>query len=91
MTAEVMVPTIMRDAVNSHARIRVGGEDVADVLAAIGREYPNLLPRLVNGSGELHRFINVYVDGVDIRSLGGTKARVAEGAAISIIPAVAGG
>jgi molybdopterin synthase sulfur carrier subunit len=45
----------------------------------------------VDGEGQLHRFINIYIDDEDVRYLGGIEAPIGDGAEISILPAVAGG
>jgi molybdopterin converting factor small subunit len=64
---------------------------VRDVLADIGGRHPGFEPRLLNEAGELHKFVNVFVDGENVRVLDGLNTAVEDASEISIIPAVAGG
>jgi molybdopterin converting factor small subunit len=61
------------------------------VFAAMVAQFPGLSDQLIDGSGDLHKFVNVYVDDDDIRYLDKLDTKVADGATISILPAVAGG
>jgi molybdopterin converting factor small subunit len=64
---------------------------MTDVLAALGRTHPLLVRRLCDESGNVRRFVNVYVDGVDIRGAGGLATSVADGAVVDVLPSIAGG
>jgi MoaD family protein len=68
-----------------------GGGTLRDVLEILEARYPGLRERIVTGGGELHRFVNVYVNDEDVRYLGALDAQVREGDTVSILPAVAGG
>jgi sulfur-carrier protein len=61
------------------------------VIADLEARHPGIKSRLVDDSGELRRFVNVYLDDEDVRFLEGLSTNVQEGARVSIIPAVAGG
>jgi molybdopterin synthase sulfur carrier subunit len=92
MTVKVKVPTLFRKEVGGLAVIEAGGGGtLRDVLEALDVRYPGLKGRLVTGAGELHRFVNVYVNDEDVRYLGSLDAPVGEGDTVSILPAVAGG
>jgi molybdopterin synthase sulfur carrier subunit len=67
------------------------GATLADVFHDLDRRYPGIRARVVTGDGELHRFVNVYLNGEDVRYLGSMEARVDDGDTIAILPAVAGG
>jgi molybdopterin converting factor small subunit len=69
----------------------VGGATVGEVLANLQAEYPGIEGQLLNEDGTLHRFVNVYVDDDDVRYLDKLETKVADGAVVSILPAVAGG
>jgi molybdopterin synthase sulfur carrier subunit len=64
---------------------------VDDVVADLERQFPGLKERLVDDSGELRRFINIYVNEEDIRFMDGRKTTLKDGDAVSIVPAIAGG
>jgi sulfur-carrier protein len=67
------------------------GGTVGEVLAAVYDRHGELRDRLADGDGALRRFVNVYVDGEDIRFTDGLRTPVADGHEVQILPAVAGG
>lgn len=71
--------------------IDVAGSTVAAVLENLDQQHPGFRDRLLDGSGQLKQFINIYIDGEDIRFLDGLNSIVPEKAEIMIVPAVAGG
>ena len=68
-----------------------GGQTVGEVLHAVGAAHEGLLERILDGTGELRSFVNVYLGDANVRSLEGLESRVSNGAVIHIVPAVAGG
>src|SRR5439155_1272994 len=68
-----------------------GGRTVGEVLDDLEQRFPGIKERIVAGGGDLHRFVNVYVNEEDVRYLGSLEAEVREGDTVSILPAVAGG
>jgi sulfur-carrier protein len=92
MAVRVKVPTLLRSHVGGASVVEAdGGGTLRDVLDILEVRYPGLRERIVTGGGELHRFVNVYVNDEDVRYLGALDARVREGDTVSILPAVAGG
>ena len=92
MPVRVKVPTLLRKLVDGQAVVEAdGGTTLREVLATIEERYPGFTERIVTGGGELHRFVNVYVNEEDVRYLGQLDAEVGEGDTVSILPAVAGG
>ncbi len=91
MSVRVKLPTQLRAAAGGAGELRVEGGTVAEVLDAVYAEQPELRERLTDGDGTLRRFVNVYVDGEDIRFGDGLQTPVPEGAEVQILPAVAGG
>jgi len=92
MPVRVKVPTILRKYVGGEAIVEAnGGRTVGEVLDDLERRYPGIKDRIVTGGGDLHRFVNVYVNQEDVRYLGSLEAEVREGDTVSILPAVAGG
>jgi sulfur-carrier protein len=92
MAVKVKVPTLFRKLVGGQAVVEAnGGGTLRDVLETIDARYPGFKERILTGGGELHRFVNVYVNEEDVRYLGALDAGVREGDTVSILPAVAGG
>lgn len=91
MSVRVKLPTQLRAAAGGEAEIAVEGATVGAVLDAVYTEHPELRERLTDDDGGLRRFVNVYVDGEDVRFGEGLDTPVAPGAAVQILPAVAGG
>ncbi|HEX2056853.1 MAG TPA: MoaD/ThiS family protein [Actinomycetota bacterium] len=91
MSVKVRIPTQLRPLTAGAAEVDAPAGEVGAVIDHLDGLYPGLRDRLLDGDGGLRRFVNVYVGEEDVRFLGGLAAPVADGAAVSIIPAVAGG
>lgn len=91
MAAKVRIPAPLRKLTNDQAVVEVQGKNVQEVLASLDKNYPGLKERICDESGQIRRFVNIFVNGEDIRFKEGPKTQVAEGAEVSIIPAIAGG
>jgi molybdopterin synthase sulfur carrier subunit len=91
MSANVRIPTILRTYTGGQNEVEASGHTVAHVLDSLEADYPGLKARIVDDSGALRRFVNVYVGDDDVRFIGGLEAEVPDGGKVSIIPAVAGG
>jgi molybdopterin converting factor small subunit len=91
MAVEVRLPTLLRQYTDGTASVTAEGATIGDVFAAIVGQYPGLGGQLIDDSGALHKFVNVYVNDEDIRYLDSLGTTVAEGDVVSILPAVAGG
>ena len=91
MAVEVRLPTLLRQYTDGTASVSAEGATIGDVFTALVGQYPGLGGQLVDASGALHKFVNVYVNDEDIRYLDSLGTPVAEGDVVSILPAVAGG
>jgi len=91
MSVSVRIPTQLRTLTGGAGEVQVDGSTVADVLKGLDAAYAGFAPRLFDESGELRRFVNVFLADEDVRFLQGLETPVAEGQTISIVPAVAGG
>jgi sulfur-carrier protein len=87
----VKLPTQLREAAGGAASVSVDGATVGEVLEALFERHGELRDRLSDGDGGVRRFVNVYVDGEDIRFGDGLQTPVADGQEVQILPAVAGG
>jgi len=88
---KVKLPTQLREAAGGESALSVEGTTVGEVLDSLFARHGELRDRLSDGDGGLRRFVNVYVDGEDIRFGDGLETEVAEGSEVTILPAVAGG
>jgi MoaD family protein len=91
MAVKVKIPTQLRTAAGGESELEVEGGTVGEVLDAVFDRHGELRDRLADGDGSLRRFVNVYVDGEDIRFTDGLDTTVADGNEVQILPAVAGG
>lgn len=91
MSATVRIPTPLRRVTNGAAEVAAEGKSVRDLIEDLERRYPGIRERICDESGEVRRFVNVFVGDEDIRFLAGLDTPVEEGTQVSIIPAVAGG
>lgn len=67
------------------------GATIREVLVSLTKSYPSLAGQLLDDGGELHRFLNVYLNDDDVRYVGGLDASVVDGDEVTLLPAVAGG
>ena len=90
MPVSVKIPTQLREATDGESLASVHGATVGEVLDALYERFGELRSR-ISEDGGLRRFVNVYVDGEDIRFLDGLDTPVSDGDEVTILPAVAGG
>jgi molybdopterin converting factor small subunit len=91
MSVVVKIPTQLRAAAGGEAEAQVEGATVQEVLNGLFARHEELRARISDDDGTLRRFVNVYLAGEDIRFLDGLSTPVADGAELTILPAVAGG
>jgi molybdopterin synthase sulfur carrier subunit len=91
MSVQVKVPTQLRTLTDGASEVSGIGDDVGSLIKDLDARHPGLGERLLDDSGQLRRFVNVYVNDEDVRFLDGLGTTLPEGAQVSIIPAVAGG
>ena len=91
MAVLVKIPSQLRPAAGGVAETEVDGATVQEVLDGLFEQFGELRPRIYDDDGSLRRFVNVYLAGEDIRFLEGLATPVADGAELTILPAVAGG
>lgn len=90
MGVSVKIPTQLRSATEGESHAVVDGSTVGEVLDSLYERFGELRSRIAEDGG-LRRFVNVYVDGEDIRFLDGLDTQVKDGDEVTILPAVAGG
>ena len=88
--AEIRIPPVLRPDAGGSRSLSVEAGTVREALAALVEEYPSLRGRVLDGE-EVPSFLNVFVDGDDVRLAAGLETEVREGSTILLLPAVAGG
>jgi len=91
MSVRVRIPTILRTYTGGESEVTAEGENLAAVLDDLDGSYEGIKGRILDESGELRRFVNVYVGNDDVRFLDNLATPTPDGTQISVIPAVAGG
>ena len=91
MSVTVRIPTTMRPISGGASTVALEGSTLREVLLALNVAHPGFDERLFDATGDLHKFVNVFVSDDDVRYLQGLDTPVASGDTVSIIPAVAGG
>lgn len=88
---QVLIPTPLRRYTNGEAKVDASGGTVGDVLTELDARYPGIKERVCDPDGEIRRFVNVFVNGENVRKLQGAATPVKSGDELGIIPAMAGG
>jgi molybdopterin converting factor small subunit len=91
MSLKIIIPTALRRLTADADVVEIEAGTVKEVIDSLDERYPGFRSRICDESGELRRFINIYVEGEDIRFLENLATRVPDGADFSIVPAIAGG
>ncbi|HWL65916.1 MAG TPA: ubiquitin-like small modifier protein 1 [Actinomycetota bacterium] len=91
MSVKVRIPTQLRTLTEGAGEVEASGDTLAEILEDLESRHPGMKERLLDDSGGLRRFVNVYLNDEDVRFLDGLSTSVPQGAQVSIIPAVAGG
>jgi molybdopterin converting factor small subunit len=91
MGVKVKIPTQLRSLTDGSSEVEASGDTISAVIEDLERNHPGIKERILDESGSLRRFVNVYVGDEDVRFLQGIDSPVGEGGSVSIIPAVAGG
>ena len=91
MPVSVRIPTVFRKFTNNEGVVEVEPGTISGIVDQLEGKYPGLRSQLLTDSGELHRFVNVYVNDEDARYLEKLDTKVSEGDPVSLLPSVAGG
>lgn len=91
MPVTIRIPTVLRPAADGQRTVAVEGATVGDVLGELAEAHPSVRTQLFSTDGQLHRFLNVYVNDDDVRYTGGLTTEVKSGDEVTLLPAVAGG
>ena len=87
----VRIPTPLRRVTNGQDKVEIDGDTLAQIIESMDSTYPGFKDRLVDEDGEIRYFVNIYLNGEDVRFLQGMETSTKTGDELSIVPAVAGG
>jgi molybdopterin synthase sulfur carrier subunit len=91
MAIEVSIPTPLRGLTGNKDTVSAGGADINALIDDLEKNYPGIKTRLVDDAGKLRRFVNIYVNGEDVRFLQDKATKLSADDEVSIVPAIAGG
>lgn len=91
MSVEVRIPTVFRKFTDGNATVELQPGTISDLIDQLEERHPGMRGQLLTDTGELHRFVNVYVDDEDARYLEKLDTKVEDGVTVSLLPSVAGG
>jgi molybdopterin synthase sulfur carrier subunit len=91
MAVTLRLPGALRQWADGQKLIEVQSESVGDAIQALCTQYPDIGERVLDESGQPRRFVNLYVNGDDVRLLQGAETPLSDGDEVVIAPAVAGG
>ena len=91
MTITVQIPTALRRLTSGSACVTCAAANLNELFSALDQQFPDLRPHLRDESGQIQRFLNVYVNEEDIRFLGGGAYAFQEGDEVLLVPSIAGG
>ncbi|PKN82680.1 MAG: molybdopterin synthase sulfur carrier subunit [Chloroflexi bacterium HGW-Chloroflexi-9] len=91
MAVTVKIPTPLRGLTQNQDTAKIDAADLQTVVGALETQFPGMRERLLDEGGEIRRFVNIYVNGEDVRFLQGLSTALKSGDEVSIVPAVAGG
>lgn len=91
MSISVRIPTPLRRVTNGVDKVDADGDTLDQIIDSLDSQYPGIKGRLCDEDGNLRNFVNVYVNGEDVRFMQGLATATKSGDEVSIVPAVAGG
>ena len=91
MPVRVLIPGPLRRLVGDRAEVELEGATVRDVILALEADAPGLRGKLTGSTGEIRRFIRLFLNDEDVDKLGGANTPVKDGDVLTIVPAAAGG
>ncbi|MEE8240317.1 MAG: ubiquitin-like small modifier protein 1 [Nitrospirales bacterium] len=88
---KVRIPTPLRPLTKNQGEVEASGATIAEIIDNLEANHPGIKGRMCDDTGELRRFVNIYVNEEDVRFLKGKETPLKDGDEVSIVPAIAGG
>jgi molybdopterin synthase sulfur carrier subunit len=87
----VLIPQPLRGLTANQSKVKSNGANLAACIADLETNFPGMRERLMDDVGQIRRFVNIYINGDDVRFADGLETSLKDGDEVSIVPAVAGG
>jgi molybdopterin synthase sulfur carrier subunit len=91
MPSSVLIPVQLKKLTNNETTVYIGTHSIKDMIKELEDRFPGMKDRLLDKDGNIMKFVNIYVNGEDIRFLNGMETVINDNSEISIVPASAGG
>ena len=91
MAVNVRIPQPLRNLTGNQSTVAATGDTLLACIANLDSTYPGIRERVMDEAGAIRRFVNVYINGDDVRFLDGLATPLKDGDEVSVVPAVAGG
>ena len=91
MSVKIKIPTPLRKVTQGQGEVELSGNSVIEIINLLDKDFPGIKERLCDETGEVRRFVNIYVNQEDIRFIKGKETPLSDGDEVSIVPAIAGG
>lgn len=91
MSVTILIPSALRAFVDRKSEVEAEGATVGEALGNLATQYPDLKQQIYEDDVKLRGFVNVFVDGTNIKKLDGLATQVSSGAVVTLVPAIAGG
>ena len=91
MTITVQIPTALRRHTGGTSKLSCAAANLNELFSTLDEKFPDLKPHLRDESGQVRRFLNIYVNEEDIRFLGGPGYAFQDGDEVQLVPSIAGG
>ena len=91
MSTTVRIPTPLRRVTDGQDKVSADGATLGEIIDSMESQFPGIKARICDDDGNLRNFVNVFVNGEDVRFMDGVDSSTSDGDEISIVPAVAGG
>ncbi len=88
---KVKIPQVLQKLTDNKNEVEVDGKNIKEIIEYLEEKYKGIKERICDENGKIRRFINIYVNGEDIRFINGEMTEVKDGDEVLIIPAIAGG
>ncbi len=85
------IPTLMKSYVNNQVEVHLKGDTVAEVLIDLVTAYPQIKVHIIDKNGDLRRYVNLFINGVDIKDINGIKTILQPDDKIILLPSISGG
>lgn len=89
--ATLLIPTPLRPYTDGQVELELHGRDIAALLALLTEEYPTVRPYIYDERDQLRPYVNLFLNGEDVRNLEGDKTPVGKDDKVRIVPSIAGG